>query len=70
MLAHYLRKNLPDFHMTVVIKSASEWGTFVQSIHNKNGWGIRLARDRTIKKVRDLEQLVWYDSGELIGIHE
>ena len=68
MLAYYMEKNLPDFNVTVTFKSDADWSGFVEKIYQKNIWHSRVARDRTIKSVQSLDQLIWYDSGELIGM--
>lgn len=68
MLAYYLERNLPDFQISVTFKSADDWKEFVELHHKKNGWQVRLARDRTIKSIDSLQQMIWYESGELIGM--
>lgn len=68
MLAYYLQQNLPDFSVQIVFKGQEEWKEFVDLHFTKNGWNTRMARDGTIKKREGLEQLVWYESGELIGM--
>ena len=68
MLAYYLERNLPDFQISVIFKSAEDWKKFVELHHKKNGWQVRLARDRTIKSIDSLQQMIWYESGELIGM--
>ncbi|KAJ3322371.1 hypothetical protein HDV06_003091 [Boothiomyces sp. JEL0866] len=67
MLGYYLQKNLPDFKVTVMFKNDSNWKEFVNGQFKSHGWEIRVARDRTIKNPEGLDQLVWYDSGQLIG---
>ncbi len=67
MLGYHLERNLPDFHVSVSFKSDENWKEFVESIYKKNGWNIRLARDRSIKPIDSLRQMIWYETGELIG---
>lgn len=66
-LAHFMAKNLPDFQITVIFKNSDQWLDFATNLYIKNFWGIRAARDLSIKQIKDLPQIVWYSSGELIG---
>ncbi|KAI8914478.1 hypothetical protein EDD86DRAFT_186571 [Gorgonomyces haynaldii] len=65
MLAHHLNRNLGDFQMTVHRLSQQEYQTFCSQEYKEKQWDIRMARDREYK--RDLGQLVYYSTGELIG---
>lgn len=66
MLGHSLAYNLPDFQIKLIPVSNDQWPSFTTKMHKEKYWSIRHSRDRTIKKVQ-LEQLIWYDTGELIG---
>jgi hypothetical protein len=68
MLGHRLNRNLPDFQISIIYKSVRDWPEFIDAQYRKYGWSTRLARDRTIKTIEELPQLIWYESGELIGI--
>jgi hypothetical protein len=67
MLGYHLQKNLPDFHIEIVMKKDTEWYNFVVETHASKGWGDRMAFDRTIKDSSDLYQMIYRPSGELIG---
>ncbi|KAJ3146915.1 putative malate dehydrogenase 1B [Geranomyces variabilis] len=67
MLAHHLHANLPDFHITLVPKAPSSWQDYVATTFAQNRWDARMSRDRKFKKPEDLNQMIWRDSGELIG---
>ena len=68
MLGYHLQKNLPDFHIQVIQKQEQEWNDYRSDLYQSKKWGIRLAADRTIKDVVDLQQLIYRPSGELIGL--
>jgi hypothetical protein len=67
MLGYHLERNLPDFHVSIRFIPQEEWTKFVSNQFQLNGWNVRGARDCSIKKPEQLKQLIWYDSGELIG---
>ncbi|KAI8924995.1 hypothetical protein BC831DRAFT_392908, partial [Entophlyctis helioformis] len=67
MLGYHLQDNLPDFKVRVHAKTAAEWPAFVKEMFGTYGWGVRVARDRTHKQPDRLDQLIWIESGELIG---
>ncbi|KAI8818573.1 uncharacterized protein EV422DRAFT_537543 [Fimicolochytrium jonesii] len=67
VLAHRLLTNLPDFHADFILKHPREWDAFVEATVTQNHWTHRLARDRTLKTPKNLPQLIWRESGELIG---
>jgi hypothetical protein len=67
MLGYYLEKNLPALTVSVFLLGPTEWDKYVQEQYTEHGWSVRLSKDRTIKQKYALEQLVWYNSGELIG---
>ncbi|KAI9017176.1 hypothetical protein BC832DRAFT_543841 [Gaertneriomyces semiglobifer] len=67
MLSHHLQRNLPDFHVELIPKMPAEWETFATEVFKQHGWEQRPARDRTHKTLAMLPQLVWRESGELIG---
>lgn len=64
-MGYYLEKNLPDYHVSISILTETSWQKFSREMYNENGWDARLAKDRTLKS--NLGQLIWYNSGELIG---
>jgi hypothetical protein len=67
MLGYHLERNLPDFHVSIRFVPADEWSQFISHQFQIHGWNVRVARDCSVKKPEQLKQLVWYDSGELIG---
>ncbi|KAJ3147663.1 putative malate dehydrogenase 1B [Geranomyces michiganensis] len=67
MLAHHLHANLPAFHITLVPKHPTSWADYVATTFARNRWDARMSYDRRFHKPEDLNQLVWRNSGELIG---
>lgn len=62
-----MEKNLPDFHVKVIFKDESEWDDWVNSIISENHWDTRLKASRS-NLVRDsLSQLIYKNSGQLVG---
>ncbi|KAJ3214383.1 hypothetical protein HDU67_001716 [Dinochytrium kinnereticum] len=66
-MAYHLAHNLPDFKVEVIMKTPDEWEEYSQEVYNENRWAERRARDREIKGLDDLPQIIWRKSGELIG---
>lgn len=70
MLAHHLHINMPDFHIQLIPKHPDEWDEYARQVFIQNGWAKRMARDRTIKSPERLGgQMIWRESGELIGLY-
>ncbi|EGF83930.1 hypothetical protein BATDEDRAFT_85529 [Batrachochytrium dendrobatidis JAM81] len=67
MMGYFLQENLPDFHVKVILHTDESWKLFVPEMFNQYAWNIRPARDRKIRNPYDLDQLIWVESGELIG---
>ncbi|TPX66454.1 hypothetical protein SpCBS45565_g04463 [Spizellomyces sp. 'palustris'] len=67
MLAHHLNINLPSFHITLLPQHPDDWPDYARQIFIQNGWANRMAHDRTFKTPEGLEQMIWRESGELIG---
>eukprot|EP00842_Homolaphlyctis_polyrhiza_P006539 jgi/Hompol1/6887/HPOL_005112-RA len=67
MLCYFLQENLPDFKVTMHIQSDANWASFVEERFREFGWDSRWARDRRVRRASELQQLVWVESGELIG---
>lgn len=67
MAGYYMQQNLPDFAVKVIMVASDEWTSFVEEKHKASHWDIRVARDQTLKPTKDLNQMIYYESGELIG---
>ncbi|KAL2918125.1 putative malate dehydrogenase 1B [Polyrhizophydium stewartii] len=67
MLGYFLERNLPDFHVAVEPRPDADWRSFVEHKFRENGWDMRSARDRNLKKPDAMEQLIWIETGELVG---
>jgi hypothetical protein len=67
MISYHLQRNLPYYHVTIKFIQKHDWTQYISSEFKKHGWNTRLSRNRTIKKPESLNQLIFYDSGELIG---
>ena len=66
-LGYYLEKNLPDFHVQVIFKNASEWSDWVDQAILENHWEGRLTANRSCLDKDSLSQLIYKNSGQLIG---
>ncbi|KAI8843289.1 hypothetical protein BJ741DRAFT_660332 [Chytriomyces cf. hyalinus JEL632] len=66
-LAYHLAANLADYTIEINTIPPEEWDSYKKSVYEENEWALRRARDRKIKKVDELDQLIWRESGELIG---
>ncbi|KAJ3197154.1 hypothetical protein HK101_005671 [Irineochytrium annulatum] len=49
------------------MKTPEDWEEYRRSTYEQHGWSERRARDRSVKTLDDLPQIVWRKSGELIG---
>ncbi|KAJ3413157.1 hypothetical protein HDV05_008360 [Chytridiales sp. JEL 0842] len=66
--ARHLTANLPSYGVEVILQAnTSEFDAYKKSLYEENQWRVRFARDRTMKAPKDLQQVVWRRSGELIG---
>ncbi|KAI9332382.1 hypothetical protein BDR26DRAFT_824029, partial [Obelidium mucronatum] len=66
-LAYHLCANLPEYSIEINLVPLKEWDSYKRSVYQENGWDNRRARDRKIKTLDELQQIIWRDSGELIG---
>ena len=66
-LAYHLSANLPDYGAEIIFVSPDDFDEFRSEVYAKYKWDTRTARDRTIKKPQDLQQIIYRKSGELIG---
>ncbi|ORY52023.1 hypothetical protein BCR33DRAFT_649163, partial [Rhizoclosmatium globosum] len=66
-LAYHLCANLPEYGVEINLIPPHEWEKYKREIYEEQGWATRRARDRTIKALDELPQLIWRESGELIG---
>ena len=66
-LGYYLEKNLPDFHVQVIFKNAFEWSDWVDQAILENHWEGRLTANRSCLDKDSLSQLIYKNSGQLIG---
>ncbi|KAJ3089916.1 hypothetical protein HDU96_003592 [Phlyctochytrium bullatum] len=66
-MAYHLARNLPDFQVTVTMLTPDDWEEFRDETYEAHRWVERRARDRTLKTLDDLPQIIWRKSGELIG---
>ncbi|KAI8615154.1 hypothetical protein BC830DRAFT_1124020 [Chytriomyces sp. MP71] len=66
-LAYHLATNLPDYTIEINAIPRAEWDAYRLSLYTENDWAERRARDRKIKQCEELSQIIWRESGELIG---